>query len=90
MPDSVKINLMRQKGFAVPLIILGIVVFIVIIAGAFYLGKTITQKPAGYTCPEREVVSFMAIVGRATPKECKKEFLDWAKVNCPNFKGVLE
>lgn len=34
---------MRQKGFAVPLIILGAVVLIVAAAGAFYLGKIVNS-----------------------------------------------
>lgn len=43
-----------------------------------------------YQCPETEWVDCMpSIDGRESARtECTKEYLDWAKANCPDFQGA--
>ena len=46
-----------------------------------------TPTPAKYSCPKTEWIDCMP--GPGTPKtQCQKDYLDWAKTNCINFKGA--
>ncbi len=40
-----------------------------------------------YTCPSSAYIDCMPGVYFVRP-QCTKEYLDWIRVNCPNFKGV--
>jgi hypothetical protein len=46
----------------------------------------VRPKPA-YSCPESGWVDCMPGIGSGKP-QCQKAYLDWAKVNCPDFSGV--
>lgn len=41
-----------------------------------------------YSCPKTEWVNCMPILTPEAQKSCTNEYLDWAKNNCPNFKGA--
>jgi hypothetical protein len=45
------------------------------------------QPKKAYTCPVGEWVDCMPGPG-PTKTECQKDYLDWAKSNCPNFRGA--
>lgn|GEM_PF-6978428 len=46
-----------------------------------------TKSPIGYQCPESGYVDCMP--GPYELKwECTMEYLNWARENCPNFKGA--
>ncbi len=50
-----------------------------------------TPTSTSYSCPSTEWVNCMPSVGPngyEEPAQCKKEYLTWAKQNCPNFKGA--
>jgi len=49
--------------------------------------SNIETLPTGFKCPETPWVDCMPTVG-AKKIMCSAEYLDWAKQNCPNFKGV--
>lgn len=75
-----------QRGFVRP-IVLGVVVLVVIAAGIFYFGK-LSALIRGYRCPGSEWINCMPSIGQdAPPRQCGKEYLQWAKASCPNFKG---
>lgn len=40
-----------------------------------------------YACPEKEYVDCMPGIGGPDSAECDVQFLEWAKANCPGFKG---
>lgn len=40
-----------------------------------------------YACPKTEWVNCMPILTPEAQRSCTKEYLDWAKENCPNFQG---
>ena len=40
-----------------------------------------------YTCPQEEWINCMPGLGVSNP-QCQSAYLDWAKVNCPDFKGA--
>lgn len=41
------------------------------------------------TCPASGYVDCMPKAGESPSPLCSKDYLDWAKANCPNFKGTL-
>jgi len=41
-----------------------------------------------FTCPPGEWVNCMPGPNAGVRKECTSEYLNWAKENCPNFKGA--
>lgn len=41
-----------------------------------------------YTCPATEWVDCMPSTDSRPRPQCSREFLDWARVNCPDFQGV--
>ena len=45
------------------------------------------DTPYKYTCPKTEWIDCMPGPGKTNP-QCQLEFLNWAKENCPNFKGA--
>ncbi len=49
--------------------------------------ETTTPPPAAFTCPETEWVDCLPGPG-PVKAQCQKEYLDWAKKNCPNFRGA--
>ncbi len=48
---------------------------------------TITVAPNNYQCPEDEWVNCMPPIS-IDKNDCKPQFLQWAKTNCPKFKGA--
>ncbi len=48
---------------------------------------TITTTAIDYQCPETEWVNCMPPIGIKNTN-CQSEFLQWAKNNCPKFKGA--
>lgn len=40
-----------------------------------------------YSCPQTAWIDCMPGPG-ATKPQCQSAYLDWAKTNCPNFKGI--
>lgn len=48
---------------------------------------TISEE-SSYICPEGEWISCMPVVEESRKFECEKPYIDWAKANCPNFKGI--
>ncbi len=52
--------------------------------------KFLDQAPTGtaYKCPETDYVDCMPVVGDGIKFECTQQYLNWAKQNCPNFKGA--
>ena len=50
-----------------------------------------TSKPvdSNYTCPKTEWVNCMPILTLEAQKLCTQEYLNWAKSNCPGFKGAV-
>jgi len=42
----------------------------------------------GFTCPPGEYVDCMPGPNKGVRVECTTEFYNWAKTNCPNFKGA--
>ena len=47
-----------------------------------------SESSAAYTCPPGEWVDCMPGPGGAPRPECETIYLDWAKANCPGFKGA--
>jgi len=45
------------------------------------------QPKNNYTCPAGEWVDCMPGPGPAKP-QCRKDYLDWAVKNCPDFRGA--
>lgn len=46
-----------------------------------------TPTPKKYTCPTTEWID--CLPGPGTPKpQCQPDYLNWATVNCPDFKGA--
>lgn len=41
-----------------------------------------------YSCPNNEWVDCMPKVDQPPSFQCEKQYLNWAKINCPNFKGA--
>lgn len=51
--------------------------------------ETLTFSSANtYTCPPGEWVNCMPGPNVGERTECTLEYLNWAKTNCPNFKGA--
>jgi hypothetical protein len=40
-----------------------------------------------FTCPSTGWVDCLPGIGSDKP-QCRKDYLDWAKTNCPDFRGV--
>jgi len=51
---------------------------------------TITEgnNQANYSCPTTDWVDCMPSVDSSIRPQCEQSFLDWAKANCPGFKGA--
>ncbi len=47
-----------------------------------------SNTPITYECPESEYINCMPIVAPEKQFQCSQSYLDWVKMNCPNFKGV--
>lgn len=41
-----------------------------------------------YKCPQTDYVDCMPVVGDGIKFECTQQYLNWAKLNCPTFKGA--
>jgi hypothetical protein len=52
--------------------------------------KTSGTTPAttGFSCPKGEWVDCMPTIGGPKKIMCSAAYLNWAKLNCPNFKGA--
>ncbi|MBU1327207.1 hypothetical protein KKB64_05070 [Patescibacteria group bacterium] len=47
-----------------------------------------TSTPSiGYTCPDTEWADCMPGPNMGVKQECTPEFINWAKIHCPDFKG---
>ncbi|OGC45218.1 hypothetical protein A2V49_01270 [candidate division WWE3 bacterium RBG_19FT_COMBO_34_6] len=73
-----------------------LVIFAIIFIVATSWSK-ITYNPAlndskpKYVCPKTEYIDCMPSIDRGSQQEkiCNdKEYLNWAQINCPNFKGI--
>ena len=51
-------------------------------------GTCVTENATKFVCPNQEFVNCMPSPDRQMGAQCSKEFLQWAKENCPNFKGA--
>jgi len=51
------------------------------------LTPTPTPTPQKNVCPTTPWIDCMPVLG-ATKPECASEYLNWVKVNCPDFQGV--
>ena len=65
---------------------------IVKVGGSTCVGvKPATTAPAtttGFKCPGTEWVDCMPVVGPTKKVMCSAAYLNWAKQNCPKFKGA--
>ena len=52
------------------------------------VGTCVTENATKFVCPNQEFVNCMPSPDRQMGAQCSKEFLQWAKENCPNFKGA--
>ena len=50
------------------------------------IAPTLTPTP-NYTCPKNAWVDCMPSPDKVKT-ECQEDYLNWAKINCPKFKGV--
>ena len=46
------------------------------------------EDSTSFQCPTTEWVDCMPTIGGGGKIECTNDFLAWAKINCPNFKGA--
>jgi len=46
------------------------------------------NNQANYSCPTTDWVDCMPSVDSSIRPQCEQPFLDWAKANCPGFKGA--
>ena len=53
-----------------------------------FITPALSPKPSPYVCPDKEWVDCMPIVDQARSFQCSQGYLQWAKKNCPNFKGA--
>lgn len=58
-----------------------------------FLDSDATAKPASspsstYTCPQTEYINCMSPIPDENINFCYGNYIDWAKANCPNFKGA--
>lgn len=52
-----------------------------------YMLSTFKFTTSQYTCPDSEWINCMPVVDKKRAWECESGYLQWAKANCPNFKG---
>lgn len=50
-------------------------------------GKCVNKKQP-YQCPDTDWIDCMPIVPEDRRYQCQKPYLDWVKINCPNFQGI--
>lgn len=75
--------IIMQKGFALPLILIGILIVIVIAAGFFYLGRVTVQKPSTTTPTPLPSVSTSEQKDTSLPKLNPEEYgvISFAKID---------
>ena len=83
---------MVRKVAFFPLILPAIVVMLsafLVIAQLASTPKTpmAPTPPSSFVWPDPQWVDCLPSPGKTKPT-CQKEYLDWAKVNCPDFKGA--
>lgn len=76
---------MNRKEIYLSFILFSIAFVILLITLFPYRPSIGTSK---YQCLDYEYLNCMP--GPTMPKiECQPKYIDWAKANCPNFKGVV-
>jgi len=85
---------MNQKEIYLSFVLfaLAFVVLLVTLNPYRSLSNTSSAQPTPipvlkYTCPASEWVDCMPGPG-PTKTQCQPDYLSWAKINCPNFKGA--
>lgn len=83
---------MVRKAVFFPLILSAIVVMLSAFLVIVQLASTpktpmAPTPPPSFVCPDTQWVDCLPSPGESKPT-CQKEYLDWAKVNCPDFKGA--
>lgn len=74
------------RKFVVTLLLLSIVFLIYLYTKVFLSDAKKVETPNRYLCPVTEWLDCMPKIGPVSEK-CEPAYIQWAKNNCPNFKG---
>lgn len=87
-------NINKIRQINIYKILFFITVFLLFLSNSFLVYRIyknnvdLTANPPSFSCPSSKWINCMPIGGQSRKYQCEQPYLDWAKANCPNFKGA--